>query len=171
MYSCLKNIPSELTQKPHFVLILDKHPIRANNHKTFKTAFCTLSGMLLEAGNRWKSPVISAVVAANFLIDKNVKWRKIVYALNPNFNCFLWKIWCVYHVDIAFTGHWHRGIVYKFLLSCLSCSYMKQCDELRKILLINSSFNWSTLTAIQISTMAAPEKTSKARFAVWLQIH
>jgi len=31
------------------------------------------TGMSLEAGNRRKSPVISAVVASNFLIDKNVK--------------------------------------------------------------------------------------------------
>ena len=112
--------------------------------------------MSLEVGNRRKSPVISAVVATNFLIGKNVKWRKIVYALNPNFNCFLRKIWCIYHVDITFTGHWHRGIVYNFLLLCLSCSYILK-------LLINSSFNWSTLTAIQTSTMAEPETRLKQR--------
>ena len=31
------------------------------------------SGMSLEAGNRRKSPVISAVIAGNFLIGKNIK--------------------------------------------------------------------------------------------------
>jgi hypothetical protein len=87
----------------------------------------------------------SSVVATNFLIGKNVKWRKIVYALNPNFNCFLRKIWCIYHVDIAFTGHWHRGIVYNFLLLCLSCSYILK-------LLINSSFNWHDFPSFYIFT-------------------
>ena len=47
--------------------------------------------MSLEAGNRRKSLVISAVVVGNFIIGKNFKWRKIVYALNPKLKLFSLK--------------------------------------------------------------------------------
>jgi hypothetical protein len=44
-YKALKNIQSELTiiklLNLCFVLMLEKHPIRANSHKTFKSVLCT----------------------------------------------------------------------------------------------------------------------------------
>ena len=120
--------------------------------------------MSLEAGNQRKSPVISAVVAGNFLIGKNVKWRKIVYALNPNFKSFSLK-------DMMYLSRWY--CIYRTLTSwnCLQIftlvSIVFLYETTRWVpknilkLLINSSFNWSTLTAVQTLTMAAPEKRLK----------
>ena len=124
--------------------------------------------MSLEAGNRRKSLVIAAVVAGNFLIGKNVKWRKIVYALNPNFKLFSLK-------DMMYLSRWYW--IYRTLTSwnCLQIftlvSIVFLYETTRWIpknilkLLIKSSFNWSTLTAVQTSTiilcMAAPEKRLK----------
>ena len=56
--------------------------------------------MSLETDNRRKSPVISAVVTGNFLTGENVNWRKIVYALNPNFKLFSLK-------DMMYLSRWY----------------------------------------------------------------
>jgi hypothetical protein len=57
-----------------------------------------------------------------------------MYALNPNFKLFSLKnMMYLCHFDIAFTGHRHRGIVYRLSLSCISCYFMERRDEFQKI--------------------------------------
>ena len=56
--------------------VLDFHSTNsqyAGKHSTKLGRRYSVSGMSLEAGNRRKSPVISAVAAGNFLIGKIVK--------------------------------------------------------------------------------------------------
>ena len=115
-----------------------------------------------------------AVVTGNFLIGKNVKCRKIMYAINANFKLFSLK-------DMMYLSRWNCIYRPSTSWNCLKIVtlvsivfFYETTQWLPKNILnisIHSSFNWSTLTFGTDIHYGGAWKTSKARFAVWLQIH